>query len=248
MESIGNLAEDAAIDANWIVEQEKFKSKVICHDLYEWQHTRCISRVGGMDLSYIKENEKVACAALVVCELPDFEVVYEDIKMVSLTMPYIPGFLGFREAPALVEAFSSLCDTNPSLVPECILVDGNGILHPRGYGLASHVGVLCDVPTVGVAKNLYQMDGILRDDDQKQRISHLHESGDHFALKTSSGNTLGLAVKTSASSTKPVYVSVGHKISLLTAAWLVCQCSKYRIPEPVRQADIRSREYIRRKK
>ncbi|XP_023704512.1 endonuclease V isoform X2 [Cryptotermes secundus] len=191
MESGGNVDEDSVIDANWIVEEEKFKSKIICHDMYDWQHKRCISRVGGMDLSFIKGNEKVACAALVICELPDFEVVYEDIKMVSLTIPYIPGFLGYREAPALVEAFSRLCDTNPSLVPECILVDGNGVLHPRGYGLASHVGVLCDVPAVGVAKNLYQMDGILRD-DQKQKISHLREPGDHFALKTNSGNTLGL--------------------------------------------------------
>ncbi|KAJ4436205.1 endonuclease V-like isoform X2 [Periplaneta americana] len=201
-----------------------------------------------MDLSFIKGDDNVACAALIVCELPDFEVVYEDITMVPLTVPYIPGFLGFREAPSLVDAFFRLCDTQPSLVPECLLVDGNGALHPRGFGLASHIGVLCDIPTVGVAKNLYHMDGIVRDDDHKQKISQLCKPGDHFALDTSAGETLGLALKTSASSTKPVYVSVGHKISLVTAAWIVCHCSKFRIPEPVRQADVRSREFIRKHK
>ncbi|KDR21324.1 endonuclease V-like [Zootermopsis nevadensis] len=234
------------MNRNWIDEQEQLKSQVICSDTYDWQHKRCISRVGGVDLSFIKGDENVACAALVICEYPDFNVVYEDVKMVPLTAPYEPGFLAFREAPALIEAFSRLCYTNPSLVPECVLVDGNGILHPRGFGLASHIGVLCNVPTVGVAKSLLVMDGILRDEDHKHKISLLRERGDHFSLNTISGKTLGLAVKTSDSSKKPMYVSVGHKISLHTAAWLVCHCSKYRIPEPVRQADIRSREFIRK--
>jgi len=135
-------ADNVMMDSSWILEQEKLKSQVICYDMYNWQHKRCISRVGGIDLSFIKGDESVACAALVICELPNCEVVYEDITLVPLTVPYVPGFLGFREAPAIVEAFSRLCDTHTNLVPECILVDGNGILHPRGFGLASHVGEL----------------------------------------------------------------------------------------------------------
>lgn len=240
--------EESNFQENWIIEQEELKSKVISDDIYEWQHKRKdVQRVGGVDLSFIKGNDNTACAALVVCQLPDFEVIHEDISMVPLTVPYIPGFLGFREAPAIVEAFSRLRNTKPDLIPDCLLVDGNGTLHPRGFGLASHIGVCCDVPTVGVAKNLFQMYdvGLLRDEDHKQKISEMKNPGDHFVLETTSGSILGLAVKTSASSSKPVYVSVGHKISLQTAAWLVCHCSKYRIPEPVRQADIRSREFLR---
>ncbi|PSN32629.1 hypothetical protein C0J52_22378 [Blattella germanica] len=131
--------ESAEAQEIWIVQQEELKSKVISNDLYEWQFKRLVTKVAGMDLSFIKGNENMACAALIVCELPDFNVIYEDITMVPLNVPYIPGFLGFREAPALVDAFSRLCETKPDLVPECVLVDGNGTLHPRGFGLASHI-------------------------------------------------------------------------------------------------------------
>ncbi|KAJ9594047.1 hypothetical protein L9F63_014524 [Diploptera punctata] len=233
---------------SWIIKQEELKSKVIRDDIYEWQQKRKdVQKIGGMDLSFIKEKDSIACAALVVCQFPDFEVIYEDISMVPMTVPYIPGFLGFREAPPLVEAFARLRNKEPHLVPDCILVDGNGTLHPRGFGLASHIGVCCNIPTVGVAKNLYQMEdlGLLRNEDHKQKISEIKNPGDHFDLETTSGTILGLALKTSASSSKPVYVSIGHMFSLQTAAWIVYHCSKYRIPEPIRQADIRSREFLR---
>ncbi|GFG29510.1 hypothetical protein Cfor_06221, partial [Coptotermes formosanus] len=200
--------------AGFCVEKIKSHGGLFCA-LSSCMVCQYICRVGGTDLSFIKGDESVAYVALVACELPDCEVVYEDVTVVplyhmyqvggtvmaKLTMLYMLEFLDFQEAPALVETFSRLCDTKLNLVPECVLVDGNGILHPRDFGLASHVGELkcciaiaeCRSPCLlGVAKNLYQMDGILRDDGQKHRISLLHEPGDHSALKTSSGHTLGL--------------------------------------------------------
>lgn len=138
---------------------------------------------------------------------------------------------------------------NPELIPDIILVDGNGILHSDRFGLASHLGVLVDIPTIGVAKNLYQMNelGIQRDEDHAKSIAALEHSGDSFPIKVANGEELGLALKTCSSSTKPVFVSIGHKIDLLTAKNQVLRCSKFRVPEPIRQADIRSREFLRSK-
>uniref|UniRef100_G3W2S1 Endonuclease V n=1 Tax=Sarcophilus harrisii TaxID=9305 RepID=G3W2S1_SARHA len=129
---------------------------------------------------------------------------------------------------------------------EVLLVDGNGILHHRGFGVACHIGILTNLPCIGVAKKLLQVDGLKNNDLHKQKIQQLKLGGDTFPLVADSGTILGMALKSHNKSTKPLYVSVGHKVSLGTAVRLIQACCKYRIPEPIRQADIRSREYIRR--
>ncbi|XP_054831311.1 endonuclease V isoform X2 [Eublepharis macularius] len=129
---------------------------------------------------------------------------------------------------------------------EVLLVDGNGILHHRGFGLACHLGVLTGLPCIGVAKNLLQVDGLSNDELHKEQIRDLQAGGDTFPLSSTSGRILGMALRSYAKSTKPVYISVGHKMSLQSAVRLVHSCCKYRVPEPIRQADIRSREYIRK--
>ncbi|XP_078347291.1 endonuclease V-like [Oculina patagonica] len=127
-----------------------------------------------------------------------------------------------------------------------ILVDGNGMLHPRGFGIACHLGVLTDIPTVGVAKTLFHVDGIERDSKHADQIKNLLKtSGDCFPLLGSSGTTWGKALRSTQQACNPIYVSVGHKIGLETAVSLTHACCQYRIPEPIRQADIRSREYLR---
>ncbi|KAK2192786.1 hypothetical protein NP493_23g07039 [Ridgeia piscesae] len=126
-----------------------------------------------------------------------------------------------------------------------VLVDGNGVLHPRYFGLACHLGVKQGIPTVGVAKNLFQIDGLERNEAHQAQIEDLQRAGDTFYLYGASGRTLGMALKTCEKATKPVYVSVGHQVSLDTAVWIATTCSLYRVPEPVRQADLRSREFVR---
>ncbi|XP_044272859.1 endonuclease V isoform X3 [Varanus komodoensis] len=128
-----------------------------------------------------------------------------------------------------------------------LLVDGNGILHHRGFGIACHLGILTGLPCIGVAKKLLQVEGLTNDDVHKEQIRALQKGGNTFALSSSSGRILGMALRSCAKSTKPVYVSVGHKMSLSSAVRLVHSCSKFRIPEPIRQADIRSRGYIRKR-
>ncbi|XP_042198246.1 endonuclease V isoform X4 [Callorhinchus milii] len=130
---------------------------------------------------------------------------------------------------------------------EVILVDGNGSLHQREFGVACHLGVLTDLPCVGVAKNLLWVDGLEEKILLKEKLKDLQEAGGTYPLTGSSGKVLGMALKSCERSTKPVYVSAGHRVSLETAVRLTHSCCNFRVPEPIRQADIRSREYIRKK-
>ncbi|KFQ09441.1 Endonuclease V, partial [Leptosomus discolor] len=214
-------------------EQARLKAGVVEEDTEEWQKAAGfagLERVGGVDLSYIKGDDASACASLVVLSYPALEVLYEDCRMVAVSAPYVAGFLAFREVPFLV-----------------LLVDGNGLLHPRGFGVACHLGVLTDIPCVGVAKNLLQVDGLVRDELHREQNS----SGTVFVgislLSVCSFLFLNTQVLRSHNNTsRPLYVSVGHRVCLETAVRLVRSCCRYRIPEPIRQADIRSREYIRK--
>lgn len=149
-----------------------------------------------------------------------------------------------------------------------VIVDGCGVLHPEGFGAACHVGVLTGLPTIGVAKNLLCVEGLDRDvvlralqepagympgPDSTMALpslpaSHLNldrgSSGRCVPLIGSSGNILGVALRPG-STIKPIYISVGHRVGLATALELVWSCCRYRVPEPTRMADIKSREYIR---
>ncbi|XP_043925566.1 endonuclease V-like [Protopterus annectens] len=119
----------------WERKQRKLKNLMIDSDTEEWQRSESflgLGKIGGVDLSFIKEDNINACASLVILSYPDLQVIYEDYQMVRLTAPYIAGFLAFREAPYLVEAVDRLRKQDPSLVPQVILVDGNGLLHYRG--------------------------------------------------------------------------------------------------------------------
>ncbi|XP_052050725.1 endonuclease V isoform X5 [Apodemus sylvaticus] len=174
------------------------------------------------------------------------QVVYEDSRMVGLKAPYVSGFLAFREVPFLVELVQQLQEKEPDIMPQVLLVDGNGVLHQRGFGVACHLGVLTELPCIGVAKKLLHVDGLEKNALHKQKIVLLQAGGDTFPLIGNSGTVLGMALKSHDHSTKPLYVSVGHRISLEVAVRLTHHCCRFRIPEPIRQADIRSREYIRR--
>ncbi|XP_048223288.1 endonuclease V [Perognathus longimembris pacificus] len=235
--------------ALWKREQAWLKARVVDWDTEPWQQDPSFSglqRVGGVDVSFVKGDSARACATLVVLSYPELEVVHEESRMVSLTAPYISGFLAFREVPSLVDLVQRLRETEPGLLPQVLLVDGNGVLHHRGFGVACHLGVLTGLPCIGVAKKLLQVDGLENNALHKAKIQVLRAAGDAFPLTGDSGVVLGVALKSHDRSSKPVYVSVGHKLSLETAVRLTRHCCRFRVPEPVRQADIRSREHIRR--
>ncbi|KAM9046000.1 endonuclease V isoform 5-T5 [Megaptera novaeangliae] len=217
----------------WKREQALLKTLVVDRDTEAWQRDPAFSglqRVGGVDVSFVKGDSVSACASLVVLSYPELEASWPSEK-----------------CPSWWTRCSSCGRRSPASCPRQVLfVDGNGVLHHRGFGVACHLGVLTDLPCIGVAKKLLQVDGLENNALHKEKIRLLKAGGDSFPLMGGSGTVLGMALKSHDHSTKPLYVSVGHKMSLEAAVRLTHGCCKFRIPEPVRQADIRSRDYIRR--
>lgn len=177
--------------------------------------------IAGVDISAGKA-QGVATGAVVVLQYPELGVVETKVVNSKLNFPYIPGLLSFREAPLTLAACQEL-----TITPDLILVDGQGIAHPRRMGLASHLGLFLNLPTIGCAKSLlcgrHQVPGI--------------EPGS-YAEVVDNGETIGVALRTKLG-VKPIYVSIGHKIDLQTAIyWVINCCRGYRLPEPTRLAHL----------
>lgn len=256
----------------WNCEQETMRQKLIVNDMEEWQFTlnreqkiyqlneldenvdvetfykNRLRYIAGVDISYIKGNDNIACAGLVILDAADnLKIVYEDISFVNVTQPYVPGYLAFREVPCLEQKLNNLKATRPDIYPQCIFLDGNGLLHPRRFGVACHLGVYLDTPTLGIAKKLFHVDGLEKNDQFKIDIKEkLKKKGDYIELRSQQGNKelIGICYRTCAEN--PIYLSIGHKIGWKTCLLLVnLITTKYRIPEPTRLADLHTREYIR---
>eukprot|EP00128_Syssomonas_multiformis_P005618 Colp12_sorted_trinity150504_noHs@14025 len=166
--------------------------------------------------------------------------------MVKLTLPYIPGFLAFREVDFILDRFRVLKETQPQFMPQVVFVDGNGILHTRGFGMASHLGTLLNLPSVGVGKTFFHVDGLDHVAVKQHAMEAFRGGANQYPLVGQSGRVWGCAVRSTADTLNPIYVSVGHRLSLETATKLALNCCRYRVPEPIRQADQRSREFLRK--
>ena len=194
-------------------------------------------QIAGLDISYSKFNSRKAVAALIICEYPTMRVVYEDFENEIADVPYIPGFLAFREVPAYMNLFARLKSKKPDLWPQVMLIDGNGILHNRAFGCACHIGVLLDIPAIGCGKTVFAQDGITQDGVKALCQKYLAKPMDEIELIGKSGKVWGAAVKTTGrTDDEPIIVSQGHRVSLKTAVKIVKDCVyKQRIPEPVRR-------------
>jgi len=180
-----------------------------------------IKSIAGVDLAPIPTGKQLVCG-IIVFSYPELEEIDRVSTIVGEKFPYIPGLLAFREGPAIIGTYKQI-----KRIPDLLMIDGQGIAHPRGFGIASHIGVLLDIPSIGVAKQrLYGKYNEPRDD-----------KGTWTPLISKEGRNIGAVLRTK-EGTKPVFVSTGHKIDLITAIKVTLRCSKgYRIPEPVRQAD-----------
>jgi deoxyribonuclease V len=180
--------------------------------------------VGGADASYDRAERRVF-GAIAVYSYPDLTLVEEAQLSGPCPFPYIPGLLSFREAPIIVEIWQRL-----SRRPEVLLVDGQGIAHPRGLGIASHLGILLAAPTIGVAKSRLVGEG-------KEPEGAAGAASPLFYQ----GRPVGWMLRTR-TGVRPLYVSPGHRVSLTDARDLALGCvKKYRLPEPLRRADRLSR-------
>ena len=186
-------------------EQKKLARKIITKDDFDE-----INTVGGVDQAFV-DNKIIS--AIVVCEYLTMKVIEKQYAVVDAQIPYIPGFLSYRESPAVVEAFNKL-ETKPDI----LMVDGNGITHPRKLGMASHVGLIIDVPTIGIARNILigeiKEDKVYIDDKLRGRLIQTREHA------------------------KSLIVSIGHRISLKTALGVVEKSIilPHKLPEPLHLA------------
>lgn len=178
-----------------------------------------IRHVAGVDVGF-EANGRVTRAAVAVLAFPGLELVETAVARCVTEFPYVPGLLAFRELPAVLAALANLKNA-----PDLILCDGQGIAHPRRFGIASHLGVLLDLPTIGAAKT--RLIGVHAEPpDVKGAWTPL----------TDRAETIGAVVRTRAG-VKPIYVSIGHRVSLKTAVRLTLEClTRYRLPETTRHA------------
>jgi deoxyribonuclease V len=194
--------------------QERLRHEVIRED-----RLGPVRLVAGVDVGF-EEGGAVTRAAVAVLGLPDLQVQESAVARRPTTFPYVPGLLSFREVPAILDALSQLAK-----VPDLLLCDGQGIAHPRRFGLACHLGLLSEIPAIGVAKS---------------RLFGRHEPtpderGAWQPLRHGK-EVVGAALRTRPK-TQPLFISIGHRVSLETAIEYVMRCTtKYRLPETTRQA------------
>ena len=195
--------------------QQELRERVERHDRFG-----AIRFVAGADLAFDPETN-LAFAGVIVYQFPELREVERRMARRKLRFPYVPGLLSFREGPVLMAAFERL-----RTEPDLILIDGHGVAHPRRFGIACHLGVLLDKPTVGCAKSIL-----------------VGEAGE-LALPAGStmplidkNETVGTVLRTRAS-VRPIYVTIGHRVSLESAVAIVRQClDGFRIPKPTREVD-----------
>lgn len=196
--------------------QEQLQAEVITEDKFK----EPVQYVAGVDMGF-EADGTISRAAVAVLSFPDLQVIETSLAYRPTTFPYIPGFLSFREIPAVLDALEKI-----TTIPDIILCDGQGIAHPRRFGIACHLGVLVDIPTIGVAKSLLV---------GKHEI--VPETRGSWQPLIHKGETIG-AVLRSRTKVKPLYISSGHRVSLPTAIDYVLRCTpKYRLPETTRIAD-----------
>ncbi len=178
-----------------------------------------IKKIAGFDVSYLK-SQNLLIGGMVVISFPTLEVIETRIQTSPISFPYVPGYLSFREAPVLLD----LITTYKKKI-DLFLFDGHGIAHPRGLGIAAHIGVLIDKPSLGCAK--------------KKLVGIFEPLANHRGAAVNlnyQGKTIGKVLRTK-TGIKPVFVSIGHRTDLQQGVDLILSCCrKYRLPEPLRLA------------
>nr|KAJ0218992.1 hypothetical protein LSAT_V11C300146580 [Lactuca sativa] len=220
----------------WLEVQDSLKKKLVTEDDYTWKlaetgegcGVELLKYIGGVDISFSKDDPSVACGTLVVLDFKTLDVVYEDSSIVTIDVPYVPGFLGFREAPIFLKLLEKMQNGSHPFYPQALaqlVILGFWLIFLQ---LLHHVDGL----TNSKVRELFEA-------EENYNIDFIYLIGD-------SGNTLGAALHSSKGSFKPIFVSIGHRVSLASAVEVVRRTCNYRVPEPIRQADIRSREYLRK--
>ena len=202
--------------------QEDLRGRLILEKTFSEMRT-----IGGGDVAYSKDKNFLF-GAIAVLSFPKLDIVEIATVRGEISFPYIPGLLSFRESPILIKAFRKL-----KIKPDVMIYDGQGIAHPRGFGLASHMGLWLDLPSIGCTKNPLVGDFI-----------YPGSSKGSFELIRKEGKEVGAVLRTR-EKVKPLFLSPGHRIDLQTSIQIIlATCSRFRIPEPLRKAHQASRNML----
>ena len=195
--------------------QKSLAPRIECQDrIGEVEH------IAGVDIGF-EDSGETTRAVIVVMRWPSLDIVERVLHRTPTRMPYIPGLLSFRELPAALEAFEQL-----TITPDLLMVDGMGIAHPRRLGIAAHLGLWLDIPAIGVGKS--RLCG---------RHDEVPEARGRWVPLVHRNETIGGVLRTR-ERVKPLYISIGHRLSLESSIDWVMQClTRYKLPEPTRQAD-----------
>lgn len=208
-----------SVDGKWTPEQARALQDRLAEQVIVADQFAAAETVAGVDVGI--ENRTTARAAVVVLRRSDLQPLDYALASEPVRFPYVPGLLSFREVPVVLQALEQL-----ACMPDLLLVDGQGIAHPRGLGVASHLGLESGLPAVGVAKN--RLVG---------EYEPVPEAKGSWSLLHDRGREVGAVLRTRAG-VKPLFVSPGHRISLIKARQEVMACvTRYRLPETTRWAD-----------
>lgn len=241
-------AVDPALIKQWEAEQAQLRAKFDGSNRVPDK----IKFVAGCDITFSQDYPNIAISTVAILN-KKFEVVVLKSKVGKIDVPYVPGFLAFREVPQLVDLFNQaikeLDEQHNGGKIACIFVDGNGILHPKECGLATHLGIILGIPTIGCAKTIFAIDGInstkINQIKEKFKNDHKGEKGVRVPLKGNSGKIWGMALKNTEGAYDPSIISVGTMVDIDTATDLVIRFSKKRVVEPVRVCDKYSRYLVK---
>jgi len=206
------------LDIRHLIEiQEQMRNKIILKAPLDFSP----KLVAGADVAYSKNDENLY-GLIVVLKLPELSIIEKGMAVGKVNFPYIPGFLSFRELPVLLKAFKRI-----KYKPDVILVDGQGIAHPRRLGLATHLGLSLKMPTIGCAKS--HLIGTYKS---------VPETPGKYSLLKDGKEIIGFVLRTRKGK-KPIFISPGHLMDIQTAYKIIISCLKgYRLPEPIRMAHI----------
>lgn len=193
--------------------QNKLSRRIVLKDNFG-----AVNKVAGVDVKHIRQKNELIGVVLIF-SYPDLKLIEAKTSQLVTNYPYIPGLLSFREGPVVEKIFKKIEN-----VPDLVFFDGHGYSHPRRLGLASHIGLILDLPSIGCAKKMLC-------GDYNEPLS----SRGSYTYLIEEGEVIGAALRTK-DNTRPIFVSVGHKVSLTSAIELTLSVSKFRVPEPTRLA------------
>jgi endonuclease V len=229
--------------AMWDREQNIISSQLNFNSTFDIDK---IKYVGGTDISFDKNNSSYAIACIVIHDLKTKQLVGRFTMNCIIHIPYKATYLSYREAPALIKLHDYIKKHYSEIAPDLFILDGSGIWHPRRCGLATYFSHKTGIPSFGVAKNFLHIDNWTKSDIETNIKQYAPNQGDIFRVHGKDGVLIGAVINATGSVKSVVYVSVGNNMTLDHAISILSQMSKYRVNEAVRQADLFSRELLRR--